>query len=314
MKRGIISSVYLLTVFASILLSRATGQTLLSPDVIEARPSLYNDIVVMRQGPYLTLGFGHGDRRYVESTVHPRDERQLPSPYTRSMMAGLIYAGSLSSILDIGSGGGRTAWYVHKFLPSAQVTSVELDPAVVDIAQKHFGVRTSANFRLETGDGRVFMTNTPDRYDVIMIDAYRGPFVPFHLLTRQFYELAASRLKDGGAIVQNVEPTTMLFDSAVKTINAVFPNVDLYRASNNVVIVAYGGAPRARAALIATAIERQRTYGFRYDLRDLVADRTELREAAGLIDPSARVLTDDFAPVDTLRAVQQYNRKWPNPQ
>jgi spermidine synthase len=313
-RRGVVSGAYLLAVLASILLSRATGQTLLSPDVVEARPSLYNDIVVMRQGPYLTLGFGHGDRRYVESTVHPRDERQLPSPYTRSMMAGLFYAGGLSSILDIGSGGGRTAWYVHKFLPSARVTSVELDPAVVDIAQKHFGVRTSENFRLETGDGRVFMTNTADRYDVIMIDAYRGPFVPFHLLTRQFYDLAASRLKDGGVIVQNVEPGTMLFDSAVKTINAVFPNVDLYRAVNNVVIVAYGGPPRDRGALIRTALERQRLYGFRYDLRDLVADRTTLADAVGLLDPSAQVLTDDFAPVDTLRAVQHHNRKWPDPQ
>ena len=65
--------------------------------------------------------------------------------------------------------------------------------------------------------------------------------MPFHLLTKEFYQIVKDHLAEGGVVAQNVEPSTMLFDSAVKTINAVFPQLDFYRADGNIVTVAYAG-------------------------------------------------------------------------
>jgi spermidine synthase len=137
-----------------------------------------------------------------------------------------------------------------------------------------------------------------------MIDAYRGPFVPFHLLTKEFYNLVKSRLTPGGVVVQNIEPSTMLFDSASATLKSVFPSVDLYDGGGNVVAIAYEGPSLRQAELLQRAAAAQERYKPRYDLRTMVAARRVLGQPAG------KVMTDDFAPVETLRAIEQKNEKW----
>jgi len=226
------------------------------------------------------------------------------------MTASLMYAKEIHSILEIGFGGGRTSWYLHRFLPQIPVTSAELDPAVMQLAQKYFGIRDEPNFQVVNRDGRLFLTESTNHYDVILIDAYRGPFVPFHLLTKQFYEVVKSRLAEGGVVAQNVEPTTMLFDSAVKTIHAVFPQVDFYTAGGNIVTIAYDGPPRSVDDLDRVAVERDRTFDLRYRLHDMLAQRRHVDiDGGSFIDPKAKVLTDDFAPVEALKAIERHNRK-----
>ena len=95
---------------------------------------------------------------------------------------------------------------------------MELDPAVVELAKKHFAVREEDKFKIVVADGRSYMVKSQETWNVIMIDAYRGPFVPFHLLTEEFYKVVKSKLKPGGVVVQNVEPSTMMLDSAIATI------------------------------------------------------------------------------------------------
>ena len=197
--------------------------------LVNSRESLYNNIYVYREGPYVSMTFGYNRRIYTESVYNTLDDRDLPVPYTRYMTESLIYAKNIHSILEIGFGGGRTSWYLHRFLPNVSVTSVELDPAVVALSRKYFGIRDEPNFQVVNRDGRIFLSESKDKYDIILIDAYRGPFVPFHLLTKEFYQLVKSHLAEGGVVAQNIEPSTMLFNSAVKTIHAVFPQLDFYR-------------------------------------------------------------------------------------
>ena len=284
--------------------------------LVESRESLYNNIYVYRTGNYLAMTFGYNRSIYTESVYNTLDDRDLPVTYTRFMTESLAYAKNLHSILEIGFGGGRTSWYLHRFLPDVSVTSVELDPAVAELARKYFGVRDEPNFQLINRDGRLFLQESKDQYDVILIDAYRGPFVPFHLLTKEFYELVKSHLAPGGVVAQNVEPTTMLFDAAVKTIHSVFPQQDFYLAEGNVVTVAYDGPPLAPEALEDLAGTRQNALHLRYDLVQMLAQRRRLppENVGGTIDPNAKVLTDDFAPVEALKAIENHNRKWPDPQ
>jgi spermidine synthase len=281
-------------------------------NLLASKESLYNNIYVYEDPPYVSMTFGHNRRIYTESMYNTHDDRDLPVDYTRFMTAGLMYAKDIHSILEIGFGGGRTSWYLHRFLPDVSVTSVELDPAVLELAKKYFGIREEPNFQVVNRDGRLFLSESKDRYDIILIDAYRGPFVPFHLLTKEFYQIVKDHLADGGVVAQNVEPSTMLFDSAVKTINAVFPQLDFYKASGNIVTVAYDGAERKPEDLAAVAVDRDKAYGLRYRLTDMLAERRRIEiEGGQVIDPNAKVLTDDFAPVETLKNIERHNRKLP---
>lgn len=283
-----------------------------SRNLLESKESLYNNIYVYEQPPYVSMTFGHNRRIYTESVYNTRDDRDLPVEYTRFMTASLMYAKDVHSVLEIGFGGGRTSWYLHRFLPNVQVTSVELDPTVVALARKYFGIKEEPNFQVVNRDGRLFLQESKEHYDLILIDAYRGPFVPFHLLTREFYQIVKEHLADGGVVAQNVEPSTMLFDSAVKTINAVFPQLDFYRADGNIVTVAYDGAERKPEDLAGVARDRDKAYGLRYSLLDMLSQRRHIQIAGGnVIDPSAKVLTDDFAPVETLKNIERHNRKLP---
>lgn len=303
-----------------------------SRKLVESKESLYNNIYVYQDGPYRTMSFGVNRNIYTESMYNPSNDRELPVPYTQFMTTTLMYANKVNAILEIGSGGGRTSWYLHRSLPNVQITSVELDPQVVELSHKYFGTKDEPNYHVVSKDGRVFLASSKTKYDVILVDAYRGPFVPFHLLTKEFYELVKSHLAVGGVLAQNLEPTTMLFDSAVNTLHEVFPQVEFYDASGtdqggNVVIIAYDGAAYSPAELDKMAEKAQFDYHLTYDLRPMLRHRFGLRmvingqkpsydvvdqqgnSTAG-IDENAKVLTDDFAPVESLKAIAKHNQKW----
>ena len=273
--------------------------------LVERVESLYNDIYVYkRPDGYMLLSFGARRLKYIESIVNPTDEMELPAYYTQSMTVGAAYADKLESAVMIGLGGGRTSWYLHKSIPELKFTAVDLDPQVVRVTGQYFNVKPEANFDIVVLDGRMYLARNHKTFDMILVDAYRGPFVPFHLLTKEFYGLIKERLNPGGVVVQNVEPSTMLFDAAVATIGAVFPNVDFFRSSGNIVIVGYDGPRRKWDELLRVAKERQEKYKFRYDLTELLERRYQ-----PAWNKSRNPLTDDFAPVEYLKAIKRNNEK-----
>ena len=297
----------------SALTATAQEPVVSSRKLLESRESLYNNIYVYSNGPDVSMTFGYNRRIYTESMYNTLDDRDMPVAYTRFMTASLIYAKNIHSILEIGFGGGRTAWYLHCFLPDVPVTSVELDPDVLALAKKYFGIRDEPNFKVVNQDGRSFLSHAKEHYDIILIDAYRGPFVPFHLLTKEFYQIVKDHLAEGGVVAQNIEPTTMLFDSAIATINGVFPQLDFYLADGNVVTIAYSGNRLSENDLAGMAARRQAELHMRYDLSQMLVQRRVFYKGDGTVDASAKVLTDDFAPVETLKAIESHNRKWQEP-
>ncbi|HWA21152.1 MAG TPA: fused MFS/spermidine synthase [Caulobacterales bacterium] len=274
---------------------------------IEFKESKYNSIYILREGGLIGMIFGVNKQLFTESLYNPADPRELPVVYTRYMTAALAYPATLASVLEIGLGGGRTASYLSRHMGGAlDITCVELDPEVIRMAKKYFGVAETPNMRLVAKDGRSFLRETDKTYDLIMVDAYRGTFVPFHLLTKEFFQLLKTRLKPGGVTAQNIEPTTMLYDSALATLKAVFEQVEIYEADGNVVAIAYDGPVKAGSELSARMSTLQAKYEFRHPLPDLL-DRRRIVTAA-----NAKVLTDDFAPVEALKATERYNKKRSN--
>jgi spermidine synthase len=276
----------------------------LANGLLEKRESLYNNIFIFGDGDNVTMTFGQNKRYYTESSMKLSDAGALTVEYTRYMTIGIAYPPRLERVLEIGLGGGRTVSYLSASLPDTAVLAVELDKDVLDLAKKYFRFKETAKLRTVVSDGRRFLMRDDDKWDVILIDAYRGPFVPFHLLTKEFYTLVKSRLTPGGVVVQNIEPSTMLFDSATATLRSVFASVDLYDGGGNVVAVGYEGPSLRQADLVARAAKAQERYKLRYDLRTMVSERRVLGR------PIGKVMTDDFAPVETLRAIEQHNEKW----
>ncbi|MGE3142268.1 MAG: spermidine synthase [Hyphomonadaceae bacterium] len=272
--------------------------------LIERRESQYNTIYVVRQ-PNGQIGmiFGINRQLFTESLYDPAAPRTLPVIYTRYMTVGLAYTPRAASILEIGLGGGRTAFYLHQHMPAALINVVELDPEVINLAKRHFDIVTDDRFRIIERDGRIYLTQNQARHDLILVDAYRGTFVPFHLLTREFFMMTKRRLNPGGAVVQNIEPSTMLYPAAVATLKSVFANVDTYDADGNVVAVCYDGPAKTGAQLRARAAALQGQFRFTHPLPAMLARRRTASAGSG------QVLTDDFAPVESLRAIELHNQR-----
>jgi spermidine synthase len=285
---------------AAALPSTARAQVAGQVEVVESQ---YSTIYVSREGQLYSMVFGINQRLFTESQYDAANPRSLPVTYTRYMTNAVAYPAQVNSILEIGLGGGTTALYLHQHMPNAQITCVEIDKAVIALAKKYFGFKEDARLRAVEQDGRRFFTRDRGRYDIVMIDAYRGTFVPFHLLTREYLTIVKSRLNPGGVVAQNIEPCTMLYPAAVNTLRAVFANVELYEAAGNVVAIAYDGPEKTRAELGARAAALQRTHRFTHPLPDLMRGRQIVRGDM----PGGRVLVDDFAPAEALAGTARGN-------
>src|SRR5262249_62360647 len=139
------------------------------------------------------------------------DPDDLPLRYAQVMSIATVYPETPKKILMLGLGGGSISTYLGRFLPDAAITTVEIDPGVISAAKTYFGLRETERMRYRAGDGRVFLTRDSELYDLILVDAYRGGYVPFHLLTREFYTLVKHRLTFGGAPAFNLHHRNNLY-------------------------------------------------------------------------------------------------------
>ncbi len=271
--------------------------------LIENVQSDYNDIYIHENADgYRTMVFGYQTYGYTESVYNINDPTELPVRYTRRIMAALAYPLQVNDAMFIGLGGGRTSWYIHHYMPEVNIQAVELDPEVYKFAQEYFGIVEDENYRVDVRDGRIHAMLNDATYDLVVVDAYRGPFVPFHLMTVEFYELLKTRLNEGGVVAQNIEPSTMLFQAAAATLQEVFDNVDFYPAGGNVVAIAYDGPAHSDEDLKARGAAITAEFGLRYPIEDLVDGKVAYE-----LSEDAEYLTDDFAPVNTLMMIEAHN-------
>jgi spermidine synthase len=195
----------------------------------------------------------------------------------------------------LGLGGGSISTYLGRFMPEAAITTVEIDPGVITAAKTYFGLRESERMRYRAGDGRVFLNRSTELYDLILLDAYRGGYVPFHLLTREFYALVSQRLAPGGAAAFNVHDGSKLYVSTVKTLGDVFAGLDLYSTGVGEVIAVATAAPLDKDTLERRAMALQERHGFRFALPQLLQRRTDKPQPQA---ETGDIITDDFAPAD----------------
>jgi spermidine synthase len=108
------------------------------------------------------------------------------------------------SVAILGNAGGTTARAFGVFYPAARIDGVEIDPAVSEVGRRYLGLEDNPRLEVHTADARPFLRSRERRYDLIFVDAYRPPYVPFYLATKEFFQLARERLRPGGIIALNV--------------------------------------------------------------------------------------------------------------
>jgi spermidine synthase len=274
--------------------------------VIYKEDSLYQRIFVYKYDSIVTLRFGRQPATQVQSQVNLNNFRQHMLEYTAFSFCGLLYKAEPNSVLVLGLGGGVIPREMHYYFPSAEIDVAEIDPKILQVARKYFGFIEDDKLRVHIDDGRVFIKQQlrkgiTKKYDIVILDAFNGDYIPFHLMTKEFLEEVKGVLSDDGVVVANVFSNNRLFDAELKTFLAVFGRCQVFYGvgSTNAMLVSPG--PKGRTLSIEEALNQadilQREVGFFFDM-PMVAGR--LRPIIRP-DPSAKILTDDRAPVNRLR-------------
>lgn len=267
--------------------------------------SAYNRISIYRSEPCVKMTFRRVGMEFDESVLNKTDPKELPALYTQVLTVALAYPDQIKKIAMLGVGGGSTLNYLSAYLNDAYLVGVELDPKVLELAKGDFGLAANRKLNFVESDGRVFLLRSKETYDMVILDAYRGGYVPSHMLTKEFYQLLRTRLSPTGVASINLHSGTALFDSSLKTIREVFPSVDVYPANGNVVVVASNSVVD-RAKLLSQAKARQSKMVFRYSISDLLQTKNDYPVAA-----SVAVLTDDFSPANQLDQIKTINvKRW----
>jgi SAM-dependent methyltransferase len=197
-------------------------------------------------------------------------------------------------MLVIGNAGGTIARAYWRFYPGVQIDGVEIDPAVTEAGRRFLGLGDNPNLRVITDDGRPFLQLTERRYDLIVVDAYRQPYIPFYLATEEFFQLAREHLTPGGVLALNVAavPGDERLSRAIgSTVLAAFPQAWRWKPLRfNELLLAFD-RPVAEGTLLRRVGDVDPALGSLVPL---------FRSEVEPVSVDADVLTDDRAPVEWL--------------
>lgn len=199
------------------------------------------------------------------------------------------------SVAILGNAGGTTARAIGHYFPQTSVDAVEIDGELTEVGRALFDLR-GPRLRTHTADARPWLRASTERFDVIMVDAYRQPYIPFYLATREFFALVREHLAPGGLVVINVghpEESDQLEKVLSETMRAEFGDANVWRdpaEPTNTMLVGSTATDPAGRLHAATA-------GLPGELAS-VARATADRIAPAL--RGGRVYTDDLAPVEWL--------------
>ncbi|MDO4280446.1 MAG: fused MFS/spermidine synthase [Peptococcaceae bacterium] len=198
-------------------------------------------------------------------------------------------------VLVLGMGTGTFASQVARYFPNAEVSGVEIDARITDLAHEYFALPESVP--VATYDGRAYLAADSGKYDVIMVDAYQDITIPFQMSSVEFFDLVKSHLTADGVMVCNLNMRGQGEDDIAAwlcdTIASVFPEVavaDVDGSYNREVFATVHGAPRERLQDNLASVT---------DF-ELANRMRQVRSAMTRWQAGEHILTDDKAPVELL--------------
>lgn len=281
--------------------------------LLHEEESTYNLIQVVEDGRgrrYLLLNEGQGIHSIYTPPADYREGDPLAlltgGPWDFYLIAPFFNPSphppeAVEDLLIIGLAAGTTATQVTEVYGPLPIDGVEIDPAIVEVGRDYFGM-TLPNLDVHVTDGRTYLLQTGERYDVVAIDAYRLPYIPWHLTTAEFFQAVREHLRDDGVVAINVGHVPgsgkasgdwRLVDAMANTMHRVFPSVhviDVPGSFNAILVATVQPSALENLAANRLLLEDPR-------LRHLAEQASaNLRQPA----ESDLVFTDDRAPVEQL--------------
>jgi spermidine synthase len=273
------------------------------PGMVYSKESLYNYIQVVRgRDGTIELVLNEGDA--IHSVYNPHQiltgwywDYFLAAPYFNSGAA----AGQVHRLAIIGLAGGTIARQFTAAYGSIPIDGVEIDPDIVAVGRQYFDM-TEPNLSVHVADGRTFIRVTRHTYDVVVVDAFQQPYIPFELTTKEFFQEIRSHLSANGVLCLNTAHTRtdyQLVHAFVNTLYTVFPSVYTFNVPGtlNTEIMA-----TVRPTTLATFQNNlQQVQQLHPDsLQATVAGEVLPTAAAARAQPGGLVFTDDQAPIEQI--------------
>lgn len=271
------------------------------PNLIYNQESLYNYIQVT-QLPDGTRQLILNEGEAIHSIYYPDPTRVLTGWYWDYFLAAPYFnpgftPQKLQRVGIIGLAAGTIARQFTQVYGAVPIDGAEIDPAIVNVGRKYFAMN-EPNLHVYVQDGRAFLATTHAHYDVVAIDAFQQPYIPFQLTTREFFSQIRSHLSPNGTVVLNTAHTThdyRLVQAFVNTLQQVFPSVYTFNVPGtfNTEVMA-----TLRPTSIAT---------FRTNLAQFPPDTTMGQVASEVLPVVTQahanggiVFTDDRAPIEQI--------------
>ena len=224
--------------------------------------------------------------------------------YDAGLTLPLLNGAPAGRMAILGNAAGTVANQFGAVWPETRIDGVEIDPLVTDVGRRYFRMN-NPNLTVHTADARFWLRGVEGPFDAMFVDAYRQPYIPFHLVSREFFREVADRLGPHGVLMINVgtpPKLTAAVDWIARTMRAEFPAVQEARWNSfNSVVIGYRDA--------ATAARSRQLLGTATGDVKVAADRVAplLRD----VPPGGAVLTDDHSPIERItdRALLEYLRE-----
>ena len=262
--------------------------------------SAYNYVQVVRQGNcnYLLLNEGQAYHSfYCDGGAVSRISvwsMMLAAPYFSAATGNR----TVENAAVIGLAAGTIAKQLTRVFGPIPIDGIELDPAIVQAGRDYFAM-TDPNLRVIVGDGRYELNQLDGRYDLITIDAYKVPYIPWHLTTREFFQEVQAHLTADGVVGINVGRAPQdrsLVDAMTATLLTVFPTVqaiDVPGSLNTILVATNQPTVPENVAANLAQLAGDADPLLRAALETAVANLVP-------ITPSDIVFTDERAPVETI--------------
>jgi predicted membrane-bound spermidine synthase len=266
-----------------------------SGNTIWAADSPYNLVRVIRNGSWLILKL-NGD---IGAHTIKDDHNRWTGHYFDDFALGPLLVPA-KSLLVLGLGGGGSIAATRVTAPRIDIDAVEIDPRVVEAAHRFFGLDPAdSRLRIHIADARLWLAANRKIYDIVHVDLYQGgPYIPFYLVTVEFFEAIRAHMSADGVMMMNLfddSRTQELSVSTAATLERVFPSVAVLSAGlGNRMLLAF------RKETSEASI-RSRLGSFE-DKPAIIrlAKRAERQITHVEVPTGTLVFTDDFAPVEDI--------------
>ncbi len=268
--------------------------------VIYETESQYNYIQVLQRGTETLLILNEG---HAIHSIYDPTEPLTRGPWDYFMIAPYFVPETapedVNSLLMIGLAAGTVPQQFTEAYGPIDIEGVEIDPEIVEVGREYFDMN-EPNLNVIVADGRYYLEETDNSYSVIGIDAYRQPYIPFHLTTVEFFEAVEDHLDESGAVVVNAGRTDddfRLVEVIAATMDEVFDDVYLIDVEdfNNTMVIGVNGESSVDA--FYRNVEVNMPAG---SILRAVGDSSIQFGTPRRWDGDAMVFTDDRAPVELV--------------